>query len=245
MLNAVGVQRGTDLASAYPTVIDESYVTVWKEFLTTRVVKEIIKMWPKEQARMYVAAAFVSYISSINDKALKRKVNLLQSLEFYQVRSRYSDMVEFMQRKRMLLDLRMFSYKFDISYNDVDFIRALVRPTCTGHFVFKTQNKVSVDSVLHSFVPTLFRTLPYELSTEVNGKKRPPRAASKVLESNVGWIGLLNEDGLYMELARAAFDTLLIRYSFPTDTIIFYGNGSAAEADKKVRSLHRRSIILP
>lgn len=234
------------MASAFPTVVSSDYLPVWKEFLKTRQVSDIRKKYKGLSAKYYTCMGFVSYIQSIDKKSV-RKTDVTESTALYSPSVAYRELMDFAARKRLITDLnlRRASHEFSISADESDFIRALVDPECEGHITYHVQGKQPLDKLLPRLTPTLFKTVPYEFRSYVKGKKKTFQRADKQLSSQVGWVCLLSNDRLFLEMARCQFGTVVLRYRFTVPGLFFYGKSQPASIQKLLRKRHEQAVIVP
>lgn len=247
-LNALSVPKGVRLEKATPLVIHPDYLQGWKDFLGTTVVREFRQSkLPTEMIKYLAAASFVSTLISVDKDATTKKVDLVgMSLDLYNPLDFYRTIKEYVHRKRLVDGLRLHSHNFVLEHQNNDFIRALVHPKCTGVFEFKVTGRNTLDGSLSKLVPTLFRTLPVPLSARMpNGKARKFKTVVQQLNSKADWVLLLNQDGLTLEVARTKFSTLILRYTFQTDDVLFYGRESAQGLEAKLQKLHASKVIVP
>lgn len=240
LTRSLGMPASAPLVGAMPACVSDDYDAVWPKFLETDAVRDILSKYAKAQARYYVGAAFASYISSMDKRAV-RGFSPVDSAQLFSIDSQFRTIRDFLLRKQILSSLRQRSHVQDVEWHDSDFLRAVVHPMCKGSAAFVVQGRnASLDKHLDSMVPTLYKSVPYELRRTVRNKERKILTAEAQLKSKIGWFGLLNEGGLFLEMARARLNTLVLRYRIDSDAIVFYGSGSPATADKAIRDVMRR-----
>lgn len=246
LLGELGVPAQGPIKSAFPTIVDVDYMPVWKEFLRTNVAKQIAYKYGGMSSKYFTCAGFVSYVQSLENKAVG-PVNLSKSADMYNPGFAYRFFADYFTRKRIIsdLNLRRTSHKFSISVEESDFLRALIDPVCEGHMVYHVQGKEPLDKLLYRLTPTVFKTVPYEFRREVNGRKNKFLRTEQQLDSSIGWVGLLNTDDMYLEMARAQFGTVIFRYRFTMPGMYFYGRGKPEALQKTLRKRHERSVVLP
>ena len=237
LMDNLGVPFGVPLRSSFPIAVARDLFPAWEKFLETTVVRDILKKYRGELGKYYVAAAFASYISSIDKRAVIRRDLRLQddSLKLYSVRPSYVRLSSYLSRKRVTHGMRLHSHRFDVTHTNIDFIRALTSPTVTGFLEYKVQGRNTLNALLQGPVPSLFSDVPVELrDTLPNGKPRKVLSTEQQARSSPGWVGLIVEKDMRVDVARAKFNTLLVRYTFYPDCILFYGRRSAGELHRAV-----------
>tara|TARA_B100000700_G_scaffold88627_1_gene99974 strand:- start:92858 stop:93637 length:780 start_codon:yes stop_codon:yes gene_type:complete len=248
LFRELGVPARGELKNSFPTVVSSDYLPVWQEFIKTRAITDLMRAFGKDGlGRYYVCAAFVSYVESLDPKAVASKVNLLNSADFYRPSSSYRKMTDYLNRKRIIssLNLSRYSHKYDMSADHSDWLRALMYPKCSGIAIYKVQGRQPFDKLIHSLVPTLFKSVPYELRREVNGKTRKVLRAEEQIASSLGWFSLLEDDDVSLHMARAQYGTVIFKYQIKSEVVVFHGAKPVNKAEKDLRKRHERAIILP
>jgi hypothetical protein len=244
-LLSMGVpQTSTSLKTCFPKALDDGYMTVWTKFLETDIVQELKKnINDKTYLKYLVCSSFCSYILSIDKdpyaEGYKKRINLDSSFSLYSVKPYYRKLNDWLNRKRISSTLKLFSHTYDFKFPKNDFIRGIVNPTCVGIIEFKSKGRSTLDNDLKLLESTLFRTIPSELSA---GRKflRPDAQ----VRSKIGWVGLMFEDDFSMEVSRAQFNTLLIKYKIEMPMIAFYGDKSPSHAEKALKALHSKEYFV-
>lgn len=246
LLHGLGAPAQGSIRRSFPAEVAESYLPVWEEYLTTAVVKDIMKRYDTASARYFVCAGFVSYIQSIDRKSVSKAVDLNASVQNYNVGPNYRTIVDFLHRKRIVssLKLKRQSHEYSITADTSDFLGALIDPVCTGHIVYNVQGKEPLDKLIYSLVPTLFKSIPYEMRRKVNDRERTFLTKDRQKTSNVGWVGLMDEGGVHLSMARAIHNVIILRYTFPVRGMFFYGTAGRDKLQHNIRKRHDKSVIL-
>lgn len=247
LLSALGVPARGDLSSSFPTRVNTEYLPVWQEFLNTQAVRDLTSKYPKDLTRYYVCAGFVSYIDKLDSKAVRPRVDLLQSVDLYNPAPAFKIIYDYLTVNRFIsgLKLRNHDHRHSISVTESDFLNAFVAPTTNGIMEYKVQGRAPLDKYLGVLTPQVFKRPPVELLRETKGKKRNLLRPNSQADATTGWVPLLNKDGIKLDMARAQFGTVLFRYSFTVDVIMFHGGTAPDKLEKAIKKKHERSILLP
>lgn len=244
LCNDAGFASGGRLKDRFPSVVHPDYTPVWKEFIKTQVVKEIYNKYSREAAPYYACIAFISHIKSIDPKAVRPKPDFLKAADLFDLKSPSKKLKDFITRKRLVDGLRQHSHKREVlSYNH-DFIRSIVDPEIKGTVEYKTTSKRPLDYYMSFLVPTVFSQVPDELRSKVKGKTKNFKPASEIANSNQGFVTLLSENGLSLEIARAKYNTLVLRYSLDIPGILPYGDSDKSMAINLLDKRAKRDIYL-
>jgi len=247
LLGALGVPVRGELKSSFPTCVSAAYLPVWDEFIKTRIVKDIQKKYEKALSRYYVCAGFVSYIYGIDRRAISKPVDLLSSVGLYNPGDRFRTIANYLGTNRLITGLKLSNsdHRHSIHVEESNFLNAFLNPTTSGILEYKVQGRAPLDKYLGILTPTLFKKLPDELLREVKGKKRNILRPHAQADANTGWVSLLNKDRLTLDMARAQFGTVLFRYSFSEDAILFHGGASPEKLEVAIKRVQERAIIVP
>jgi len=218
VLNILGV-TGFSLREAFPTVLDEQYRVVWKKFIKTTAAKELAKN--KHYGKVRVCSAFVSYISSMDDKCWRDVSVNIQELNMLNVTSYYARIRDLLHRKGFS-SLRKIRQTNEVEFHDNDFIRGVTGIKYTGYVILTPNGRQTLQQFLETLVPSTFRSFPVEFM-------KSPKLDT-VLASKQNWYQFYTDKNINVEIARASMNMLVVRYDIRPDAIAFYGNKSTSAA---------------
>lgn len=246
LLNRLGARSSGRISELFPTVVSSEYLSVWDEFLTTRAAKDVMKSFPALESRYYLCQAFALLVGSADRNAVLSKGSPLDSLELYNVRPQYSRIYELIGQSLVpALKLRRFHHSFGLEAEDFEFFQAFVDVWCTGKIEYKVQGREPLDKLIHRLAPNTFKHVPVELKSKHKDKERKILKAFDQWQSNENWIVLQDDEFLKLEIARARFSTILVRYSFPCRGIFFYGDRPVTELEKRMKKRHSQFATVP
>lgn len=224
LYKTLGVKKGAALIDSFPNALNQDYFEVWPKFIKTQVVKDLLQ--DKEYGKVRVASAFVSYISSIDERCWASYSVNMDEINSLTVARQYQQIRQYMNHKGFNV-LQKFKEHKEATFSDVDFIRAGIDIVYSGYCVFTPRGRTTLEEFLRSLVPTTFRDFPVELT-------KTPKL-NTLLNQRLGWLTVLSENGLTLSIGRASLNQLVFKYEIrPKNAIIFYGKNRPGYVQKYI-----------
>jgi len=148
------------------------------------------------------------------------------------------------------LNLTFHSHSFKLQAEDVAWARCLIDVRCTGILTYKLNGRTPLEAYLSSLSPSVFKTLPKELYSDKSKDKKKRRDQKLVtpeqqINSSYGWVPLFSNNEVRVEVARARYSTIILRYFFTIPGFFCYGSGDPARFSRQLRTKHEASAFIP
>lgn len=228
----------------FPRVLDDEYSSLWNAFLGCAAAKDVFRLYGVTSlGQYYLVALFLSYVSRYT------KVPSLDMDELYDPLTGCKAVRRTLDSTNLLnkLSLKYHSHDFSLQANELDWLRCLVDIECSGVLTYKLSGRKPLDAYLGSLSPSVFRSVPVELRSDRPFGEAPIRKQKLVtpnlqLKSGYGWVSLPC-DGAKIEIARAKYSTILLRYSFPVSGLFAYGSDKPTDFTRKLRRAHEKYAL--
>lgn len=227
----------------YPKCVPEDYFVTWEKFLKTQATSDILREHGRTPlAQYYTVALFLSYLSKYTS------VPKLGSEELYDPSYGRDAIRNFLIRYKLLHKLNLKYHSHDISFNaeDISWLRCVIDIQCSGVLTYKLSGRKPLDVYLSGLEPSIFKSVPNELHNDRPFGNKPARkqkllTPKQQVLSSYGWVSLPSPDGVSLELARARYNTMLLRYSFGVPGVYPYGSEAPDSFLKNIRKKHEIS----
>lgn len=237
------------LDDCFPRCLPDEYVQVWEEFITSTSVADVVKRHGTSSVltQYYVVAMFLSYVS----KYTKLPVPL-NSIDLYDPSPQFKVLNSTFYSTKLLksLGLTYHAHEYTLTADDSSWLRCLIDPTCTGVVTYKVVGRKPLDAMLGNLMPQAFRQIPVELRSDQKFGDAPKRLRKLVtpaqqINSGYGWVVLNENDLIRIEIARARYSTILVRYSFVVPGFYCYGPEDPTKFCRAIRAKHDSFVQLP
>lgn len=237
------------LSECFPKFLPEEYVTLWDEFLTSKAVSEVVSRYGATSVltQYYTVALFLSYVSKY-----RRLPVALNSLDLYDPSHNFKVLNSTFYSTKLLksLNLAYHGHEYSMTADNTDWLRCIVDPTCTGVISYKLVGRKPLDAFLSNLVPQAFKQVPTELRSDEKFGDAPKRGRKLVTpaqqaNSDYGWVLLNENEHIKVEIARARYSTILVRYSFSAPGFFCYGPEDSSKFCRALRARHDSFVHLP
>lgn len=236
------------LEGCFPHCLPPEFERVWNEYLESKMVKDIVaKHGNNIVSQYYVAALFLSYMSRFT-----RITTSLGAYDLYDPLPFYRRMSQKLTELKLLkkLNLTFYQHSYTIRAEDVKWARCLIDPACEGIITYKLNGRKPLEAYLTSLVPSVFGSLPNELCSDSAKDKKSRRKVKLVtpeqqVSASFGWVTLFSDSTVSMEIARARYSTILIRYKFVVPGFFCYGAEDPSKFSRQLRARHEANAFVP
>ena len=236
ILKDIGVQANA-LQPVFPTALPEEYLVAWEKYLTSKIVRDLLTKYERLEAIYYISMGFISFIEGIyssDDRKISDK-----SFALYNPTTEYHKLSDWLSRTRLNSNTRLNSHIFDLDYQHVPLINAANNITVVGVIEYKMNGKRKLTP--HLIASTAFGKIP-ELLIE----SRDYQKTDTVIRSDKEWTPIPNTGvkGLEIKIARAKFNTLLIKYRFTVPIMLFKGSMAESFVIRSLNTKHKGFLSL-
>ena len=189
------------------------------------------------EALYYISMGFISLIENTYSSEDKRLVD--NSFALYNPRSNYAALNRWMKSKAINKNLRLNKHVFHLTYSKIPLIHAIRNIECIGVIEYKMGQRARLTP--HLLASSLFHRVPKELIDP----KRNYFVSDKVIKLPKEWHTVdTHKKGLEIKVARAKFDTLLVKYRFTTKVMLFTGSMSDSNILQTLKVIHKRKVLI-
>jgi len=231
---------------SFPFVVKEEYVPVWDEYLETKAVKELTKLYKsygKEVVQLFVCQSFISNLHTSSSNFLQKpyKVSQQNALLIVRTISSFTSLID-KDLHKLTFDkyMRTGSVSLSLTGKPDTFINGYVNPELTLFIslIPKRKNQVSMVEGRHKSVATSVDSILYgnseymfkdrKVPPQLLGKKKGTRTTYASIETAklsrpFNW-WYARGTILGLEMIRADKDIILIKVKFPMNACLFLGN---------------------
>lgn len=223
----------SSLEAAFPRSVNSDYEQVWKKFIDTQAVRDIISVWEKDTGIVYCALAFMLYIRSIDKKAVPPANFFKLSMSLVNLENQSNRIYDYLYRNNFTNHMRQYVHEIKVSSEQNEFLSAYTNIRLVGFMAYKAMGRYTLDGLLHDGIKQLVfpKVVPPQLLSTVGKANKPKKMYSlhQLKKRPHDWCRLVVDKNPFViiDVARAKFGTLVLRYEIMVPNLIFHANQKA------------------